>query len=86
MQAQVLAVQMSRQLLEEGGSVRDCNIAGAANEDVNTIKEGQLISGALSEGRQLLPRSTIFYLLQKQILLLESFFLSSRPQMRVDKA
>lgn len=36
MQAQFLIVQMCRQFLEEGGGACDCNIAGAANEYVNS--------------------------------------------------
>lgn len=83
---------MCRQLLEEGGGGCDCNIAGAANEYVNTVTEDELLFfwgawSTLSEGTQpfLSSPSSVSKKKLKKIFCSNSFLLL-RPQMRDDKA
>lgn len=84
MQAQLLIVQMCRQFLEEGGGACDCNIAGAANEYVNTVMEEEFISGALStlsEGSQpFLSSPSSSSKKNPQILLLELFVITTTDE------
>lgn len=85
---------MCRQLLEEGGGVCDCNIAGAANEYVNAVMEDEFFVIFWGLKRPIwrnaaAPLVTLLSQWKKpkknKFFHLNSFLLL-RPQMRNDKA